>query len=951
VAAPCARKTIQIVILFAAVHTAQGADWPMWRLDAGRTAESPEILPAELHLRWARDLGALKPAFANPRLQFDRSHEPVVLGERLFVGSSRNDCLLALDTDSGRELWRFYAAGPIRVAPVAWSDRVCFGADDGNLYCLNAADGTLRWQFRAAPSARKILGNGRMVSVWPVRGGPVLHQNRIYFAAGVWPSEGVFVYAVDAETGQQIWRNDRGSFLFGVHPHGATAIGGITPQGYLLVHGNELVVPCGTAYPATFDLATGQLKSFQLPEPGRLPGGWFAALTKAQRRGESPVPPWQLTFDKQVNSDRHEDDWRTGRGTEDVRTRIRAGGRTYDFTQKLPGIDGQITSLAAADGKLFVADSHGVLSCLGEKPERVIQQRTSTPVPRRLDETPHPFLQRIGALHGYALILGAGSDGLLEELVHSTPLQVIVRDSDPKLTQATRERLDQAGWYGTRITVLEATTELVDLPSYFASLVVVREFDARHVESVRAQLAELYRCLRPHGGTAVLWPSADQLAAVNGLFQSLRLEGAQHSVQDGTIQLTRAGSLPGAANYTTPFQLSTDENVRAPLSILWYDDEVGFFKRSPPPMFVDGVMRAFDELWTGYPQGERPPYKLGASTFMDVFTGRRLDDAEITRVNSQFPAVDTTQLPPNQFRPPTQRDEWKPDPPVPGQRVNPLTGAHEPRTFPKSYGCDGGFDYGYLYTMRSGTAAFYDKRAESGTVHISGPRSGCTNSIIPACGLLNVPYYFKGCTCSYPLPTSLAMVSAPDTFEQWSTWGSPGNDPVQQIRRVGINFGAPGDRITDAGTLWLDYPAVGGPSPTVQVALEPQEVKYFYQHSQFLRGGRGWPWVAASGVEGLSKLKIDGLTAGRYCVRLYFAEPRAAEPGSRVFDVWVQGRLELPRFDVVNAAQGSLRSAVHEMTDVLSEGTLEVQFVAHAGQPLISGVEIVATGLPLDELP
>ena len=30
------------------------------------------------------------------------------------------------------------------------------------------------------------------------------------------------------------------------------------------------------------------------------------------------------------------------------------------------------------------------------------------------------------------------------------------------------------------------------------------------------------------------------------------------------------------------------------------------------------------------------------------------------------------------------------------------------------------------------------------------------------------------------------------------------------VRRVGINFGAPGNRKADDGTLWLEYPSVGG---------------------------------------------------------------------------------------------------------------------------------------------
>jgi len=85
-----------------------------------------------------------------------------------------------------------------------------------------------------------------------------------------------------------------------------------------------------------------------------------------------------------------------------------------------------------------------------------------------------------------------------------------------------------------------------------------------------------------------------------------------------------------------------------------------------------------------------------------------------------------------------------------------MTGQKEPRVIPKTYGCDGGVDYGMFYTLRAGTAAFYDKTLESGTVFISGPRSGCTNSIIPSGGLLNVPYFYEGCTCSYPLPTALS---------------------------------------------------------------------------------------------------------------------------------------------------------------------------------------------------
>ena len=41
--------------------------------------------------------------------------------------------------------------------------------------------------------------------------------------------------------------------------------------------------------------------------------------------------------------------------------------------------------------------------------------------------------------------------------------------------------------------------------------------------------------------------------------------------------------------------------------------------------------------------------------------------------------------------------------------------------------------------------------------------------------------------------------------------------------RVGLNFGAPGDRVSDEGTLWLDQPDVGGPSQQVAVELHAKQ--------------------------------------------------------------------------------------------------------------------------------
>ena len=102
---------LRFFIFFLCAAFIHAADWPMWRHDAGRTASTSQSMPEKLDLLWSRELPPLRPAFKETRLQFDRSYEPVVAGKRLIVGSSREDCLIAFDTDTG---WRidYHLASP-----------------------------------------------------------------------------------------------------------------------------------------------------------------------------------------------------------------------------------------------------------------------------------------------------------------------------------------------------------------------------------------------------------------------------------------------------------------------------------------------------------------------------------------------------------------------------------------------------------------------------------------------------------------------------------------------------------------------------------------------------------------------------------------------------------------------------------------------------------------------
>ena len=71
-----------VCVVCCLAESIQASDWPQWRHDAGRTGASQEALAGELHLAWVRQLPTPKPAYPRyPRLCFDSSYEPVVLGE------------------------------------------------------------------------------------------------------------------------------------------------------------------------------------------------------------------------------------------------------------------------------------------------------------------------------------------------------------------------------------------------------------------------------------------------------------------------------------------------------------------------------------------------------------------------------------------------------------------------------------------------------------------------------------------------------------------------------------------------------------------------------------------------------------------------------------------------------------------------------------------------------
>ncbi len=936
------RQVVVTIFCLAMLSYARADDWPMWRHDAGRTGVIATPLPESLQLQWVRHLPALKPAYHNHRLQFDAGYEPIAAGGQLLMASSRTDSVTAYDASTGQENWTYRTGGPVRLAPAVWNDSVCFGSDDGYLYCVELDTGKLRWKHRAVPSDRRLLGNGRLISVWPIRGGPVVADGRVYFAAGVWPFEGVFVYAIDVDSGEVAWRNDRLGYLFGQQPHNTQAIGGLAPQGYLVASGNDLIVPCSTAYPALLNRTTGELVEFELPGPGRFPGGWFAVIdvttARAIRRGK-------IAFDDVINRQQHEDKVYKGVGVSGISRTVHFGEQPLDFDEGFEGVEGTVHSIISAEDRVFVSTREGRVYCFAaddevgtpDKPPRQAKHWRQ-PI-RELTTTQHAtefagrLLGEADSRHGYAFVLGIEDGSLVKALLRESSLHVVAVDDDHDRVEQLRRELDGAGFYGERAAVLQDDPRQVELPPYIAT-VVTTESPQRLADSWQ----RIFPTLRPFGGIAA--PRTRDVDRVK--LSTLEPANFETASLDSQVIVRRVGALPGATEYAGGWTPSPDGLVRFPLGVLWFDDTLAHFKRSPQPQFVDGVMISRPKDWRA-PRDKQVPstdYPLLPPVLSDIYSGRVLDESEQPQLRARLEASDPSTPAPSQYRPPRQRDVWNPAQPVVGTRVNPFTGETEPRAFPKTYGCDGGVDYGSFYTLRSGTPAYYDKTLESGTVFLSGPRSGCTNSVIPSGGLLNVPYFYEGCTCSYPLPTAMALHSMPQSHEQWSSWGDAEVEP-KSIERIGLNFAAPGDRMTRDGTLWLDYPSVGGPSPKIRVETSPQAPTYRYHHSLWMESNEVSPWVTASMAEGIGQLKLHDLKPGHYTARLYFAEPDAIEPGDRVQQISLQGAIVLRDFDIVAESAGAMRGIVRQVDDMLVEDVLTLELSATRGSTLISGIEVL----------
>ena len=87
------------------------------------------------------------------------------------------------------------------------------------------------------------------------------------------------------------------------------------------------------------------------------------------------------------------------------------------------------------------------------------------------------------------------------------------------------------------------------------------------------------------------------------------------------------------------------------------------------------------------------------------------------------------------------------------------------------------------------------------------------------------------------------------------------------------------------------------------------------------------------------------LPNGRYRVTLKFQEPAAGAAGVRAFDVQVNGKIVLRRFDIFAAAGGKLKAVDRAFDTTSRDGGILIEFSPLIGKALVSALSIESLDL------
>lgn len=458
------------VAIFAAAKEGEpDLNWPTYGRDDQRSGQYPIDFELPLYPAWVHfPQHPPKPAWpataptdfwrnrTTPEkslIDFDHAYQIVAADERVLYATSADDQVVCLQLQDGKELWRFFAEGPIRLAPTISGDRVVFGCDDGFIYCLKLATGELIWRQAAAKEpGKRIPGNGRIVGQHPVRSGVLIRDGLVYYAAGLFPKQNVWHGVISLETGE---------FLTAKSVNASV-------QGYLREQDGKLFVPTGR-HPAGLFLQ-------QLKRRGKIEQQAAANISRQYPYAFIATP--NLRF--------------AGGDNEVVALR----GDSGEIVWKAK-VTGRVLGLAIANGVLLASTDTGATYAFRSQEEKSLPT-SKPPTPKELQPNSlatkaKELLGKAGRRRGYALVVGDAKGELTRELARQSQLQIIGVGLSAATMSRQRQSLAAEGLYGQ---VVLHDVSLVDLPyrkSIFNAVIIAAD------SNLLANDSRLLPLLRPGG--------------------------------------------------------------------------------------------------------------------------------------------------------------------------------------------------------------------------------------------------------------------------------------------------------------------------------------------------------------------------------------------------------------------------------------------------------------------
>lgn len=260
-------------------------------------------------------------------------------------------------------------------------------------------------------------------------------------------------------------------------------------------------------------------------------------------------------------------------------------------------VTGAVWELAFADGVLYAGTREGYVYAFENGASGTVDETRSfsSPYPTNdalydvYAEAAQLAITNSGATRGFCLVLGAGDGRLAYEIAQRSDLFVIGLETDSATASAARQKLTQAGVYGTQVVIHEDMDELFPHPDYFADLIVSEELltDGTMPYSSR----EIFRMLRPYGGTVLFGNKDGNLDLTSWVGDDMTAWSDVASSQGVTWKIAERGEPDGFGSWN--FQMadpgnsfaSGDRLVGADLRLQWIgevNDELALDRHNLP---------------------------------------------------------------------------------------------------------------------------------------------------------------------------------------------------------------------------------------------------------------------------------------------------------------------------------------------------------------------------------